>query len=109
MNVSGKVRIGDRWVGEGEPCYVVAEIGIKTRTGKLRTPPDVSSWLAVEIERNGFLELPLRLAHSLHIATLPGVHRDPFDRLLVAQAVHEDLPVVTSDVAFTHYPITVIW
>lgn len=87
----------------------MAEIAIKARMGKLAIPADVASWLPGEIERHRFRELPLLVAHSLHISTLPHVHGDPFDRLLIAQAVHEDLVVLTSDATFDSYPVTVVW
>ncbi len=55
------------------------------------------------------MKLPLRIAHSLHIATLPTIHGDLVNRLLVAEPIHEDLPIVTSDAIFARYPVTAIW
>jgi PIN domain nuclease of toxin-antitoxin system len=69
------------------------EIEIKTALGKLRTPPD----LEAQLTERRFLELPIRLKHALALRRLPLHHRDPFDRMLVAQAMVEGLTLVTSD------------
>jgi PIN domain nuclease of toxin-antitoxin system len=53
--------------------------------------------------------LPVHLAHALHVAELPEHHRDPFDRLLVAQSLMEKLPIVTADREMARYPATVVW
>ena len=57
---------------------------------------------------NGYDELPIGGEHVLRVATLPAVHRDPFDRLLVAQAIHEGLVLVTADRALAQYPASVV-
>ena len=57
---------------------------------------------------NGYDELPVGGEHVLRVATLPAVHRDPFDRLLVAQALHEGLVLVTADRALAQYPASVV-
>jgi len=57
---------------------------------------------------NGYDELPVGGEHVLRVATLPAVHRDPFDRLLVAQAIHEGLVLVTADRALAQYPASVV-
>lgn len=51
----------------------------------------------------------MQLSHALHVYELPPHHRDPFDRLLISQAQLEDLPLLTSDPAFSRYDIQVIW
>ncbi len=86
-----------------------AEIAVKVRAGKLTAPGDLFAWINRHMAANGFLELPLFVHHALGIAALRLVHGDPFDRLLIAQAVHEDLVVVTSDATFDRYPVTVVW
>lgn len=76
------------------------EAAIKARLGKLR----VSLPALVEgIEASGFLELPVRAAHAVAVVDLPEHHRDPFDRLLVAQAIHESLQLLTADAFLCRY------
>lgn len=72
---------------------VVWEIVIKRSLGKLDAPDDLEAAMAV----NRFLPLPVTVHHALAVAALPNVHRDPFDRLLVAQAVHEGIKLVSRD------------
>lgn len=77
------------------------EIAIKTALGRLRPTRTV----AQATEESGFRELPVTFAHAASVAGLPSVHRDPFDRLLVAQAMHEGLVLVTRDPVFTRYGV----
>jgi len=58
---------------------------------------------------NAFASLPIQLPHGLRVATLPPHHRDPFDRMLVAQSQLEDLPIVTADAQIARYDVQVIW
>lgn len=81
-----------------------AEIGVKAAIGKLEVPDD----LAEHIRASGLRVLGLSPAHGLGVAKLPAHHRDPFDRLLIAQAITDGLAVVTADARFSDYPITVI-
>jgi PIN domain nuclease of toxin-antitoxin system len=81
-----------------------AEIAIKSSVGKLRVPSDLEQQLA----ENAFASLPLRLRHGLAVETLPLHHRDPFDRLLVAQARCEDLTLVTADRMFAAYDVPTV-
>lgn len=57
---------------------------------------------------NGYDELPIGGEHVIGVAALPSVHHDPFDRLLVAQAIHEGLALVTADRALAQYPVTIV-
>jgi PIN domain nuclease of toxin-antitoxin system len=70
----------------------------------LRTPDDLER----QIEENTFSVLPLTVRHGLAVETLPPHHRDPFDRLLIAQVRCEDLAVLTADPAFAAYDVRVI-
>jgi PIN domain nuclease of toxin-antitoxin system len=54
-------------------------------------------------------ELPIELRHALHVFNLPALHKDPFDRLLIAQAQTENLPIVTDDPQFQKYGVTIEW
>lgn len=76
------------------------EIGIKLRLGKIEADPDE---LVAAIGESGFAELPVRALHAAAAARLPLRHRDPFDRLLVAQAVSEPLRLLTADALLVSY------
>lgn len=75
------------------------EVAIKIGLGRLRP----SRTVAQAVEESGFLELPILYVHAERVSTLPDLHRDPFDRMLVAQAEVEDLVVVTRDPIFEEY------
>lgn len=81
-----------------------AEIGVKTSIGKLSVPPG----LREHVLRSGVHVLGLDAEHGLAVADLPMHHRDPFDRLLIAQAHSERLTVVTADRRFAAYDISVV-
>ncbi len=85
------------------------EIQIKNHIGKL----DLSIPLKEIIERqhrdNAIDLLPITLPHVLQLDSLPLHHRDPFDRLLIAQAQVEDLTLISHDSLFSHYPVKVVW
>jgi PIN domain nuclease of toxin-antitoxin system len=82
------------------------EIRIKVALGKLALPRDCD--IAAELELDGFRELPVTIAHTEGVADLPLVHRDPFDRLLVAQAVAEHFAIVTADDTIGQYPVHIL-
>jgi PIN domain nuclease of toxin-antitoxin system len=94
---------------EAEEVYVssasIWEASIKAGLGKLDADVDM---LVAEIEASGFLELPVRAIHAALVRNLPDIHRDPFDRLLVAQALSEPLRLVTSDGHLSKYTDLVI-
>lgn len=81
------------------------EIAIKSASGKLRVPGPVAQAVA----DSGFTPLPITFDHVERVASLPLHHRDPFDRMLAAQALHEGLTLVTHDRAFTPYALPVLW
>lgn len=85
------------------------EIAIKTRTGRLELPRDLEGFVTDQVARNAFQVLPVSLAHALHVHTLPDHHRDPFDRMLVAQSRVEKLPVVGRDRHFEAYGVEMVW
>jgi PIN domain nuclease of toxin-antitoxin system len=76
------------------------ETAIKVQSGKLNV--DMST-LATEISRDGFLELEISHQHAAKVAVLPSIHRDPFDRMLVAQATCETLKLLTADRVLADY------
>jgi PIN domain nuclease of toxin-antitoxin system len=85
------------------------EIAIKSRLGKLKLPADLQGFVAEQLRINGIQALPIQTAHALHVFTLPDHHRDPFDRMLVAQGQLEELSILTGDPQIAQYAVTVIW
>jgi PIN domain nuclease of toxin-antitoxin system len=83
----------------------VWEIAIKRSLGKLEVPDDLPD----RISENGFDWLAVAPQHAWQVGELPAHHRDPFDRLLIAQALVEGLPVVTADARFGAYGVEVRW
>ena len=109
---------GDDRVGESAAEYltdstnhvllsaaVVWEVAIKRSLGKLEAPDDLTETLLSA----GALPLPINLEHAAAVRELPLHHRDPFDRLLVAQAMIERATVVSADAALQPYDVTVVW
>jgi PIN domain nuclease of toxin-antitoxin system len=88
---------------------VAWELAIKSGRGGIKLALPVGRYVASHIEANGFRLLGIELDDVATIETLPLHHRDPFDRLLVAQARNRKLPVISSDRAFSNYGIKRIW
>jgi PIN domain nuclease of toxin-antitoxin system len=86
-------------------AVVVWEVAIKRRLGKLEAPPD----LLEQLERAKVELLPVTARHADRVGTLPMHHRDPFDRLLVAQAEVEGFSLVTGDTELSDYGIDIVW
>jgi PIN domain nuclease of toxin-antitoxin system len=80
------------------------EIAIKVAIGKLDAP----AHLLDDIEQRGLRRLPVTFEHAKALLALPPVHRDPFDRMLIAQAVAEKLTLISSDSAFARYAIDLV-
>jgi PIN domain nuclease of toxin-antitoxin system len=80
------------------------EISVKRASGKLDAPFDIAS----AIDRNYFIELPIEVAHAITAGGLPQHHKDPFDRMLVAQTQAEDLTLVTSDPEIAKYEVELL-
>jgi len=97
-----------RAIEKADTVYVSAasawEVAIKIGMGRLRPTRTVEQ----AANESGFLELPVTFRHAERVAALPTHHRDPFDRLLIAQAEVEDLTLVTRDPVFSRYPVEVI-
>ena len=86
-----------------------AELAIKVNRGKLQLKKSLESYLQDRKSEMAFTHLPVEHRHALAVAGLPPLHGDPFDRLLVAQAKVEGIPLVTSDTMLRKYGIEVIW
>jgi PIN domain nuclease of toxin-antitoxin system len=85
------------------------EIQIKVQIGKLACNPPLAEMVQAQSTTNRLQILAVSLDHIYAIDALPFVHRDPFDRMLVAQANHEGLTLVTSDRVFAGYPVATLW
>ena len=85
------------------------EIAAKFRLGKLEDAGDLLSDFAGYLARERFESLPVSLDHAIRAGLLPGPHKDPFDRMLIAQAQAEDLPIVSNDAAFDSYHVRRLW
>lgn len=84
------------------------EIAIKWRSGKLTLPEHPRAWVRRLTREFGAHPLPVAHSHAVAVADLPNHHRDPFDRLLIAQALVERCGIVTADDAFSHYGVGVV-
>jgi PIN domain nuclease of toxin-antitoxin system len=85
------------------------EVAIKVGLGKLNLGEPSRSFLPREIARNNFELLPISLEHATTVEGLVAHHRDPFDRLLIAQAMVEGLSLVSVDVVFDQYGVSRLW
>lgn len=98
----------DRIADPESPCFVSAatvwEIGIKRTIGKLEAPSELITILAEE----GFNGLAMTLAHAEAASNLPLYHRDPFDRMLIAQGQVESLTIATLDGNFSQYGVALV-
>jgi PIN domain nuclease of toxin-antitoxin system len=85
------------------------EISTKVRLGKLPGAIEVGAELPAILREQNFEPLPITIAHAVRAGNLPGPHRDPFDRMLVAQAQDEDLALVSNDRVFDAYGVRRVW
>jgi PIN domain nuclease of toxin-antitoxin system len=85
------------------------EITTKARLGKLPGATDVAADVAACLDSQGFLRLDITLLHAQRAGRLPGEHRDPFDRMLIAQSQMEDVALVTDDDVFEAFDVRRFW
>jgi PIN domain nuclease of toxin-antitoxin system len=85
------------------------EIIAKVQVGKLKLPTPVRDYLTLKLRENGVSVLPLTFDHVRRLEELPLHHRDPFDRILIAQSLEENLPLITADALFKNYAVRLIW
>lgn len=85
------------------------ELAIKLSLGKLRLTQSLERFIPEQLTRNGFALLGIEFRHVARVADLPFHHRDPFDRVLVAQALVDELAIVSADGVFRKYGVTVVW
>ena len=84
------------------------EIAIKHSIGKLPLPETPEEFVSSRMERDGIVSLPIHHSHTVKTADLPFHHNDPFDRLLIAQAIVEKIPIMTVDSHFHLYDVEAI-
>ena len=92
------------YLSAASPC----EIAIKYAIGKLPLPEPPETFIPERLARDGIASLAIEHVHALRVASIPAHHRDPFDRLLVAQSQLERLPLLTADSVFGRYNIETI-
>jgi PIN domain nuclease of toxin-antitoxin system len=81
----------------------------KFRLGKLAVPRPLAEELEAVAAQNGWTRLPITMRHAQLAGLLQGDHKDPFDRMLAAQALAETIPLVTGDLAFAEFAAPVLW
>jgi PIN domain nuclease of toxin-antitoxin system len=85
------------------------EIVVKFSLGKLELPLPPSEYIPARLETLGHQVLPIHQDHVLRVETLPAHHRDPFDRILIAQSQTDDLSLMTADQVLTAYEVPILW
>ncbi len=95
-----------------EPLLSIAsvwEMAIKISLGKLTIDAPFHTFISAQLRRNGIALLGISVDHTNQVVSMPFHHRDPFDRLLVAQAIVEQVPIVSADTVFSTYSTNRIW
>lgn len=99
---------------ESEPYVFLSiaslwEISIKLSIGKLSLPKQFNQFITEQLSLNQITVLPIKVIHLEAVSSLPLHHRDPFDRLLIAQAIVEQISIVSADRMFDHYDVKRLW
>lgn len=109
LSKRARALIGD----EANEIYVSAasawEVATKHRIGRLPDAGDLVADFAGQVAEQGFMSLPITLEHGQRAGRLAGSHRDPFDRMLIAQAHAENLTLVSNEEVFDRYGVTRAW
>lgn len=112
VDASTELPAAVRGVMDSSECFFSVaslwEIAIKQSLGRLNRHTTLGDYTRV-CEAAGFVLLPIGIPHLERLKHLPDIHRDPFDRLLVAQALEEDLAIVTRDRMIPQYPVRTVW
>ncbi|PYR58374.1 MAG: PIN domain nuclease [Acidobacteria bacterium] len=109
LSRKARAAIGDEATSVFVSAASAWEITTKARLGKLPGAVDVAADVAGCVAGQGFSAMDITILHAQRAGRLPGDHRDPFDRMLIAQAQLEDLPIVSDDDAFDGYGVTRFW
>jgi PIN domain nuclease of toxin-antitoxin system len=107
-------RAARKFIAETKNTLIVSavsawEMAIKVRLGNLPTATDLAADFSGLIEREGFELLAISAEHGIRAGLLPGPHKDPFDRMLIAQAQAENIPIVSNEVSFESYGVRRLW
>jgi len=105
LRVQKLLPAADVWISVAALWEIISKVQI----GKLKLPVPVGNFLTAKLTANGVSVLPLTFDHVKRLEELPLHHRDPFDRILIAQSLEESLPLVTADPQFEKYPVKLIW
>ena len=97
--------VADVWISVASLWEILA----KVQVGRLVLPAPVGDYLAAKLTANGVSVLPLTFDHVRRLEELPLHHRDPFDRILIAQSLNESMPLVSADQQFKRYEVELIW
>jgi PIN domain nuclease of toxin-antitoxin system len=102
------------WIGEASHSVLVSaasawEIATKVRIGKLPGAAEVAAQYHECLMAQGFTPLDISTDHALRAGTLPGPHRDPFDRMLITQAQALNVPIISNERIFDNYGVNRIW
>lgn len=96
---------GELWLSVAS----VWEIAIKVQIGRLEIPGSLDAFIGKSLRAGQIAILPIHTRHALRLAKLPLQHRDPFDRMLAAQSLEEQYPLITRDPAFALYEVERVW
>lgn len=112
-NPSLSIRAKEAISDENNDCLLSIascwEMAIKVSLGKLTLSQSVNKFVVEQLAANGFELLAIDFSHVAAVETLPFHHRDPFDRLLISQALTDDLVLVTADSLIPKYSVSVLW
>lgn len=109
LSTTAKLLIEDEYNEKWLSIASVWEMAIKCSLGKLSFNLPLTTFVEQQIQQNSIDLLSIQMPHLAIVATLPLHHRDPFDRLLIAQAITEGIPIISADVAFDAYSIRRLW
>ena len=85
------------------------EMSIKIRLGRLSIEEELEPFIIKQLSENNFSTLSITIFHSIYTSKLPEIHKDPFDRMIVAQSQVEDMPLISKDKNINKYKVPVVW
>ena len=109
LSIQARTAIGDTRNAVFVSAATAWEIATKVRIGKLPGAATIAAGLADVVVGQGFVQLPISFAHGQAAGTLPGPHKDPFDRMLIAQAMLDNIALVSNEGIFDAYGVRRLW
>ncbi|MFH0974267.1 MAG: type II toxin-antitoxin system VapC family toxin [Spirochaetota bacterium] len=88
---------------------VVWEISIKLKLGKINIDVDLDTFVSEIIRAYNFIPFPVTIPHAIQVYNLKEIHKDPFDRMLIAQSISSGYPIITSDSQIKKYKVKTVW